>query len=184
MTETVYSARQASARLGLSAAMTRRYGATLEEVTGQRIPQHPRDGRQYSTAHLETMERAKGFIETNPRISVVQALQLALGEGPTVEAPVVSKVQESSAQALSDALEQALARSLLPELRALREEVTALRSELATLKALPRPERGQERTVESAVPEAAAPPRTTGGASDGLLVRVARWIERRVRGDA
>lgn len=135
--EEVFSARQAADRLGLSPAMTRRYGAALEELTKEPIRQHPRDGRQYRREQLETMQRAKSFVEANPRLSVAQALQLALGEAPAVATPAVPEGSETPSEALSEVLVQALERTLLPELRALREEVAGLRA--------PRPASAQQR---------------------------------------
>lgn len=126
VSEVTYTARQAADRLGLSVAMTRRYAAAFEEITGEPIRQHPRDGRQYRPDQLEVMLRAKAFVEANPRLSVFQALQLALGESPAVATPAVTEEPGGASGALAEALE----RSLLPELRALREEVAGLRSEL------------------------------------------------------
>ncbi len=145
--EEVFSAKQAADRLGLSPAMTRRYGAALEELTGEAIRQHPRDGRQYSGEQLRTMQQAKSFVESNPRVSVAQALTLALGKAPEVSTPAVLSEPGDPSGALVAAFAQALERSLLPEVRALREsnerlerEVAALRSEVAERRALPAPD--------------------------------------------
>lgn len=129
--EQVFSARQAAKSLGLSSAMTRRYGAALEEVTGEAIRQHPRDGRQYQQSQLEAMVRAKGFVEANPRLSVTQALHLALGQASEVGLTDPLEQSETTPQALENAFAQALERTLLPELRALREEVAELRRDVA-----------------------------------------------------
>lgn len=128
--EEVFSAKQAADRLGLSPAMTRRYGAALEELTGEAIRQHPRDGRQYGREQLEAMRQAKSFVESNPRLSVVQALTLALGQAPEVATPAALLEPGDPSGALVGALAQALERSLLPELRELRAEVAGLREEL------------------------------------------------------
>lgn len=195
-TEQVFTAKQVSERLGLSPAMTRRYGAALEQITGEPIRQHPRDGRQYRADQVATMMKAKAFVEANARLSVAQALTLALGEAPAVATPAEVKDSENVSEALSRALE----RTLLPELRALREEVAGMRTEIAEARALPpgvTPERidgalAMEMLEGRAPPEKAADD-TEGSITgeigsereatdDGPAVRVARWLERRLRG--
>jgi DNA-binding transcriptional MerR regulator len=163
-TEEVYSARQTAERLGLSPAMTRRYAAALEEITGEAIKQHPRDGRQYSREQLETILRAKAFVEANTRLSISQALQMARGEAPAVATPAVTREVGATSQAFAEALE----RSLLPELRALREEVASLRRE------------AQE--ARTALPPARQQGEAASGGEGGALVRFARWLEQRLRG--
>lgn len=214
-TEQVFTAKQVSERLGLSSAMTRRYGAALEQITGEPIRQHPRDGRQYRADQVEAMMRAKAFVEANARLSVAQALTLALGEAPVVATPAVAEGPGNMSQALSEALE----RTLLPELRALREEVVGLRAdrdevqalraevaelraEVATQKALPPAASAErvDRVIELEMIENGAAPeqpaadtegsttaeiggeRDHGSTDDGLLVKTARWLERRLRG--
>ncbi len=192
VSEEVFSAKQAADRLGLSPAMTRRYGAALEELTGEAIRQHPRDGRQYGREQLETMQRAKSFVESNPRISVVQALTLALGQAPEVATPAALSEPGDPSGALVGALAQALEQSLLPELRELRAEVAGLREELRQrdaealragrtmetpqLPEAPAPAAGaQTEQVTEAATDAAA---GGGGGKHGLLVQAAVWLER------
>lgn len=67
--------------------------------------------RQYRPDQLEVMLKAKALVEANPRLSVFQALQLALGEPPAVATPAVTKGPGGASEALAEALE----RSLLPE---------------------------------------------------------------------
>lgn len=182
--EQIFSARQVAERLGLSAAMVRRYGAALEEITGQPIRQHARDGRQYSAEQMNVLIRAKGFVEANARLSVSQALQLALGEPPSVATPAVAEGTGTASQALSEALE----RTLLPELRALREEVSGLRLELekqravrpAAIPSAPsvlRPREFDGGPVAETTPEAPREARADDLERGGGLVRLARRLE-------
>lgn len=178
--EEVFSAKQAADRLGLSPAMTRRYGAALEELTGEAIRQHPRDGRQYGREQLETMQRAKSFVESNPRLSVVQALTLALGAAPEVATPAALSEPGDPSGALVGALTQALERSLLPELRALRESNERLEQEVAALRAGRASQFGRLPEAPPTSAETAATDET-GGSDDGPMVRAARWLERLLR---
>lgn len=200
MSELSYTAKQAAEALGSSPAQARRYGAALEEVTGEPIARHPRDGRMYRRDQIETMLKAKGLVEANAGLTVTQALALALGDGLDLahaeSAAGVNLPPEALSEALSEALERALKRSLLPELQGLRAEVAALRSELAEARALPpgaSPER-IDRAIEAEMLGASerAPETEAGGGSarfpsealgaaeaqpDGPVVRAARWLE-------
>lgn len=189
--EQIFTAKQVSGRLGLSSAMTRRYGAALEQLTGEPIRQHPRDGRQYRADQVEVLLQAKALVEANPRLSVAQALQLALGGVPAVVA--TSVVAEGSGTA-SEALAEALERTLLPELRALREEVVGLRREMR--------DQGSGQEVFHTLPDRAgnSPAPSTAKAeraatadneikvkglarneTDGLMVQLARRLEQLLR---
>lgn len=199
MSELSFTAKQAAEALGASPAQTRRYGAALEEVTGEAIARHPRDGRLYRRDQIEVMGRAKALVEANPGLTITQALTLALGgESDLAHAEATAGLNLPS-EALSEALERALARSLLPELQGLRAEVAALRSELAAARSLPlsvSPERidralavemASERppVVEGDSGAAKSPSAALGEAqneADGPMVRAARWLEQRFRG--
>jgi len=152
--------------------MTRRYGAALEEITGEAIRQHPRDGRQYRADQVDALLRAKGYLEANPRLSVPQALRLALGGVPAVATLTLTHEAGTAAQALAEALE----RSLLPELRALREEVAGMRAEA-------REREARETEHRTALPPAQAvdDTPTDSGGEGGVFVRAARWLERLLR---
>ncbi len=136
MSELSYTAKQAAEALGSSPAQARRYGAALEEVTGEPIARHPRDGRMYRRDQIETMLKAKGLVEANAGLTVTQALKLALGDTLDLAHAESAVGLNLPSEALSEALERALTRSLLPELQGLRAEVAALRSELAAARAL------------------------------------------------
>lgn len=199
MSELSFTAKQAAEALGASPAQARRYGAALEEVTGELIARHPRDGRLYRRDQIETMGRAKVLVEANPGLTITQALTLALGGDSDLAHAETTAGLNLPAEAISEALERALARSLLPELQGLRAEVAALRSELAAALSPPlgvSPERiDRALTVEMASERspvvegdsgAAKSPRAALGEAqneaDGPMVRAARWLEQRFRG--
>ena len=171
----VYSARQAADRLGLSPAMTRRYGAMLEEVTGEPIKQHPRDGRQYQAQQIAVMLQAKAYVEANPRLTVSDALKIALGIASAPVAPEIITAPQIASQQLTEAFSEALEQTLLPELRELRLEVARLREHVS----IP----NQEKTLaERDLPASESPSVSPTQTRDGTLVEIARWLEKRVRG--
>jgi DNA-binding transcriptional MerR regulator len=83
--DTVYTARQVSEALGVSTAMIRKYAATFEAITGERIKQHARDGRLYTRDQLDALIAAKGFVDTNAGMSVDTALRIVLGRAESAQ---------------------------------------------------------------------------------------------------
>ncbi len=164
MSEISFTAKQAAEALGSSPAQARRYGAALEEVTGSPVTRHPRDGRLYRRDQIETMLKAKGLVEANPGLTITQALTLALGGTPDLAHAESTAGLNLPSEALSEALERALTRSLLPELQGLRAEVAALRSELTAARSLP-PGVSPERIDQALEVEMASerPPAVEGG---------------------
>jgi hypothetical protein len=206
----VSNTRQAAEALGVGTAMMRRYAQTLEEITGQEIPQTRRDGRQFSREHLDMLLHAKALVDSHNGLSVEAALRMATSpesaaQGLPVGVPIGS-IADSAA--LVAALQEAITAPLVAELRelranrdevqALRDEVEALRSELAAARALPSAANAEriDQALEAEMLESQAPPARldtgtdsgTGtvaddpGMADGPVVRAARWLERRFRG--
>lgn len=212
----VYNTRQAAEALGVGAAMMRRYAQTLEEVTGEEIPQTRRDGRQFSREHLNTLLQGKALVDSHNGLSVEAALRMATSatshsDGLPVSLPM-SSITDSAA--LVEVLREAITAPLVAELRewradrddvqALRAEVAALRSELAVARTLApgaNPERidhalevemlvSREESERPAAVEGSgsvadspvAVPGEAEGAADGPVVRMARWLEQRLRG--
>ena len=173
----VYSARQAADRLGLSPAMTRRYGATLEEVTGEPIKQHPRNGRQYQAQQIAVMLQAKAYVEANPRLTVSDALKITLGMTSEPVAPEVITAPQIASQQLTEAFSKALEQSLLPELRELRAEVARLRQQVEGP--------SHRREIEAHdLPDSESPSMIRPNQNqDGLIVQVARRLEKLLRGN-
>lgn len=188
MSETVYSASQVARKLGVSGGMVRRYAMALEALTGEPIPQHPRDGRQFTQNHVDTLVSARRFVAGRQGMSVETGLRLALGlaELPTaVDRPASTDFGNlAGVEALKTALSEYMG-PLLTELRTLSDsnarlsdEVAALRSELAEAKTLPldvTPER-IDRAMQVEMLEG-----QDKRDRDGLLVQCARWLEGIVR---
>ena len=196
-----YSSKQVADQLGISGGMLRRYAMALEEVVGNKIDLHPRDGRRYDGEQVAVLMRAKQEVTNRRGLAVETAIRMVLGQdvpdtallppaalipqGSDPEAvrtalePLLTEVQalrrgderalEVSEQALKVLkgiqAELAAAHADRQEVYKLRAEVEALRSEIAERPALPAP----------AVEAATGP---SGGGGDGLLVRIARRLER------
>ena len=124
--ETIYSAKQVAIELKISSGMLRRYALAYEAITGQKIYQDARDGRQYTADQLATLQRAKAFVGSNPGMSVDHALRLAMGasEADVIRSPIETKGIDT--EALTGALERVVS-PLVDEIRALRESNERLR---------------------------------------------------------
>lgn len=199
--ERVYSSAQVAKLLDLSGGMVRRYSLALERLTGEAIPQDPRDGRQFSERHLQTLQAARRFVLGHRGLSVEEGIRKALGlaEEP-VELPLNPSVMTGGAevaQMFSEALRR-YGEPLLTEVRTLREsneamveELVALRREVGELRALPpsspvgsesnqlkvvEPQRAeQQRWVEDVPVDEALGVRKFR--DDGVLVKMARRLE-------
>ncbi len=155
--EQVYSAREVAQQLGLAAAMVRRYASAYEQIVGEKIGLHPRDGRLFSQQQLDVLLAARALVQrdsTSVEAAVAQALQRP-------ETALAVKVQSSDGLTL-DALTAALSRSQQPLL----DEVRELRRELAEIRALP-PAPGRKEQGD--------------GERPGVLVRAALWLESLLR---
>lgn len=178
-------ARQVAKTLGVSSGMLRRYALAYEAITETTIKQHPRDGRQYTGEQVAALVRAKGYIKENPGMSVDAAIKLALGASKedTVHPPV--SLQEVGTGFSTEAVQQAFSAALNPlltELQALRasnermtNEVVELRRDLNTV-VVNEPQGTRD------LPPATTPKPETAPTDDGMLVKVARWLEKRLRG--
>lgn len=187
MTEISYSAKQVAEALNISTAMLRRYALAYEELTGEEIRQVKRDGRKYTQAQLETFLRAKAFVESDPNMTVVWGLKAAMGEVDAVSLPPLPEPRGSDSTAIIEALRAAVTAPLTEELRLLR---------LANERLLERLEALETRQLTSPEPpkaEGLPPPATPEridralevemqtASDDGVMVKVARWLERKLR---
>jgi len=163
----VFEAGAAAERLGVSPSGMRRLAVIYEGVHGD-LPRKPdvkgniseASGRLYSGEVLGRLEAARAMVEAERYPTIREALQ-ALRRGEPTDLP--AEVATGARGASSDAAW----RAVLVELREVRAELAALRSEVATGRALPQGEPATE-TATSETP--------------GVLVRVALWLERRLRG--
>jgi DNA-binding transcriptional MerR regulator len=164
-TEAVYSAKQVAQALGISSGMLRRYALAFEEITGEIIKQHPRDGRQYDADQLATLQRARAFVTANSGMSVDMGLRLAMG---AAEQDVMTQ-PSINPQASPEALVEAFRRSqepLLEKLSSIEAELQALRAEGQSQLKRPSKEKEWEDALISSEPY------------DSALVKMVRRLER------
>jgi regulator of replication initiation timing len=205
MSQWVYSSAQVAQILGVSGGMVRRYALTLEELTGEKVPQHPRDGRRFSQEHVDALIAARRYVASHKGMSVEEGLRRALGMADESSAAPLPRSLPSTSLDTAEAFSEALRRyvePLLTELQALRtsnerlaDEVEALRLEVGELRALPGAEVGRFSSAEVVEPQRAEQSEwveevsrheaglgvrrpTDGGDEDGVLVRLARRLER------
>lgn len=167
----IIEASEAARQLGVSASGMRRLLVIYEQVHGDLPRKGPKetDARLVSSEVVERLGAARHLVDSDRFRSIAEALT-ALDEGLkpdlTVDSTLDTPVKGLSGEALG---------LLLDELRAVRErlagiegELSAVREEVATLKALP------PAAVDEGTPNEAE--------QHGLLVRVALWLEHRLRG--
>jgi hypothetical protein len=122
-TEAVYSSAQVARMLGVSGGMVRRYALTLEELTGEPIPQHARDGRQFSQEHVDALVAARRFVAGRQGMSVETGLRLALGLAELPAATLSPTVTDASGAVGAEALKAALGEHIGPLLTQLQTVV-------------------------------------------------------------
>lgn len=166
--ETVYNTQQVAQRLGVGAAMLRRYAQTLERITGVDVPHTRRDGRQFSGEHVGVLLRAKSLIDANQGMGVETALRMALGTAEMGADALTPPAAYGNSPELAEAITAAL-RAGNAELLA---EVRGLRQDLARLSSTAQPE--PEQTTTKSPP---AQENSDDREGHGLLVRAALWIE-------
>ncbi len=179
-TQFVMAPKEAARRLGVAPSTLRRLAPTYEAVHGPLLWEGDEagGGRLWPGEAVERVQAARALVAEGRAKSLESALRALAGGAPPPSGVLARPDQALElVEALRDELE-AVRRGLaeLPELRA---EVAALRSELAAAKALPgaeRPSAGLEGGDGSNIPD------SSRSAADGSLVRVARWLERRLRG--
>lgn len=169
----VYSTKQVADSLGLGAAMIRKYAVALEKLTGEDIPIKRRDGRQFSREHFDTISKAKALVDSNNGLNIETALRMALGDAQTPGAAPALVGPDRNTLELTQALSEAIAKGnepVIAELRLLRDELQQLQgtrlveSETAAqVKQLDEPQKSVQEISETS--------------RDGMLVRVARWVE-------
>ncbi len=197
--------KEAARRLGVASSTLRRLAPTYEAVHGP-LPWEGDEaggGRLWPGEAVERVQAARGLVAEGRAKSLESALRALAGGAPP---PSGMLARSDEAGELVEALRSELeaVRRGLAEIPELRAEVAALRAELAgavwTLPPGASPERidrameiemrdGRAEAERAAAVEggggsAAGPgdaPGAAEGSADGPMVRVARWIERRLR---
>lgn len=184
MSEMFYPARQLAGTMRLSGAMVRKYAQAYEQITGERIAILGRDGRQFTQAQRETMLRAKAYIDENPGMSVDVAMRAALGRAEiAAKRPGVALDTEALLELIAPFGDDLRGiREALAELPELRREVAALRGEMERSRAAAPLPLGKIRAYgDGEAASEAAPGAVSERDRDGVLVRVARRLERLMR---
>ena len=202
--ERLHSPSQVGAELGLKAGMVRRYHLAYEGVTGEPLPRDPiNNGRLVSDHQLAVLTQARDAVRRTPTLSAEDAIKHVLGFAtvPTVPAASQADLLEAILRELQEQRERNAARDR--QIEALLESNQRLHGQLRTLTAPSLSDDGApgtlptvnaervDRALEVELRESQVPPadldddgETQGPRrrDDGPMVRVARWLERRLRG--
>ena len=165
--EQVYTTQQAAERVGVGAAMLRRYAQTYEGLTGHDIPHTRRDGRRFFPEHISAFQQARTLINDNRGLSVESALRAVVQGDAAAAAPILPSVTSSALDtaAFVDAIRDAVTAPLVAELRELQAEVR----ELKEARALPPVRLDETNKVSAGEPGTFA---RIGQRFDALLRRV------------
>lgn len=189
----VYTAGQAAQQLEVSSSGLRRLANAYEAVFGE-LPRDPgTQARGYPEEAIERLRAARRGVETGQYKSTQAALG-ALKRGVPVDAG--TEMVGGQDDAAQDATGQAL-RVLTAEMQAMRAEIERLRLAVEERDRVQLPPTANAERIDRALKveliEDRPPPQRPAnspesddtadrpGASDGLLVRAARWVERRLR---
>lgn len=170
--EQIYSSKQVARVMDISGGMLRRYALALEQMTGEPIPQDPRDGRRFSQHHIELLTSARRFVIAHRGMSVEDGLRRAIGLAEEVPAAPLLRSLPGDSPDLVAAFTEVVG-PLVDELRALRSSNTRLADEVEGLRHEVREQRALPLAEGKAMSE-----RTDERTADGMLVKVARQLER------
>jgi hypothetical protein len=185
--------------------MVRRYHLAYEGVTGEPLPRDPiNNGRLVSDHQLAVLAQARDAVKRTPTLSAEDAIKHVLGFAtvPTVPTASQADLLEAILRELQEQRERNATRDR--QIEALLESNQRLHDQLRALTSPSPSDDGApgtlptvnaeriDRALEVELREAQAPPAELddGGeaqaprerADDGPMVRVARWLENRLRG--
>jgi hypothetical protein len=173
--EVVLSPGEAARVLGVSPSGLRRLAVVYGEVYGDLHKDAGGTSRVWPREAVVRLQRARALLAAGQARSVRDALvAVEGGAAPPVEMAAAGGDVAAALGMVATQLEAVLSSN-----RRLEAEVQALRSEVEGLRALPASER--PRAVEGRPGGGESTGEASGGA-DGLMVRAARWLERRLRG--
>jgi hypothetical protein len=178
--EVVMSPGEAARVLGVSPSGLRRLAVVYGEVYSDLEKDAGGTSRMWPREAVVRLQAARALMAAGQARSVRDALRAVEGGAtPPVEMATASGDVVAALGVVATRLE-----AVLDSNRRLEAEVAALRSEVEGLRALPASERSSEGERGSGAAEGPATGRGAAlPASDGLVVRAARWFERRLRGD-
>ncbi len=167
--------REAASQLGVAPSTLRRLATIYSTVYGAHALPWSDGGRGggsrlWTGEAVERTRAARELVDTGRASSFELALRM-LKDAP-VQLPAPPEAPTGDGAALAE---------LRGEVERLRAELAEVRSEVATMKALPasaQPERLEDALETGLLKDRAEPEQVR----DGLLVRLARWLESRLRG--
>ncbi len=176
--EVVLSPGEAARRLGVSPSGLRRLAGAYGEIYGDLPKDSSGTSRVWSVEAVRRLEAARALLSAGQARSIKDALRAVEG-GAALPVDILAHDRrvEAALGVVAARLE-----AVLDSNRRLEAEVAALHEEVAGLKALPAFERPAAVEGEGdAADSTGAAPGAAKGSADGPMVRVARWIERRLR---
>jgi hypothetical protein len=160
--EIMLSTADVSKRLKVGSAMVRKWAIAYEAATGDKVRlRSKRDGREFTSSQVAVIADAKRLVDSEG-VKVETALKMVLGQAemPGI-APALATVDGNTAE-LIQVISEATARGnepLIAELQQLRQELQRSRQSL----------------------ESGAAPQENDLNNHGLLVRLALWLEDKIR---
>jgi DNA-binding transcriptional MerR regulator len=164
-TEVLWSPGDVAKRLGVSPSGLRRLAGTYAELYGELPRDSSGTSRLWSSEAVNRLEAARALLAAGQARSIKDAL-LAIEGGATASADAALSLGQEGRVVEALGVVAARLEALQESNRGLREEIKALRGEVATLRALPYPDKATRRSE--------------GG--DRLLARALRWLERLLKG--
>jgi DNA-binding transcriptional MerR regulator len=163
--EVVLSPGDVARQLGVSPSGLRRLAVEYGRVHGELPKDSSGTSRLWSLEAVRRLERARALMAAGQARSIRDALAAVEGgAAPPVQVAAAGGDVVAALGVVATRLE-----AVLDSNQRLEAEVAALRAEVATLRALPE----GERSPASGAAEVSA---------DGAVVRLARWLEQRLRG--
>lgn len=188
--EMVLPPREAATQLGVAPSTLRRLATVYTDVYGPDALGWSDGGkgggsRLWTTTALRRTRAARDLVESGRAASFELALRI-LKDAPegTLATVTADRAPGPDVKGLLERF--AALEAKVERVYALEEELEALREEVATIKSLPPAAAPKQAAEPSQTPvpkgraEAERPPETLR--TDGPMVRVARWLERRMRG--
>lgn len=187
----VYPPAEAARLLEISVSGLRRYGLLYEEIFAP-LPRDPQGRRLWTPEAVTRLRRAKALMGEGRAVSIQAALEADETPDHDVQEVVLHDPPTEALRRLSAALDtinrlEQTNQQLVKEVVALREKLEEgdpNADELRRMNAFLMAELERERVKTTLTPDSdtVTTPGDDTGAADGSMVRVARWLERRLRG--
>ncbi len=180
---TVYPPAEAARLLGVSVSGLRRYGLLYEGVFDQ-LPRDPQGRRLWTPEAITRLRRAKALMAEGRAVSIQAALEADETPVQDTQGVVLHDPSTEAFTRLTDALNVIIRleqtnQQLVHEVAALRERLEQGDPNAEELRRMNDYLIGELERSRSTARDNAP---TVAGSADGPVVRVVRWLERRLRG--